>query len=214
MKEFEMANASKNAIAMRRGAIRFGKTMQIFIGLAALAVFVENVRLLQNNRRLQEAVAPQITSGAHVEMLGGLGFDGRFQPLPMPAANSKLLIITFSPACPACQANQQGWKKLVAVLEQKGVRVLWVSRDPLAATRDYCTQHGIRLSDTFADPPHRTYVQLGLARVPNTILLGAGGAVEKVWAGRLDEAGWNSLFAYFGESEKNLYPPQVKVGVH
>ncbi len=208
--------AASDALSIRNtlANVRCGKLMQILIGLAALAVLVENVLLVQHNRELQETVAPQIASGAHLEMLGGLDVDGRFQALAMPAANSKLLIITFSPGCPACQANQQGWKKLVAALEQKGVRVLWVSREPVAVTRDYCTTHGIRLSDTLADPPHRTYVQLGLARVPNTILVGAGGAVQKVWAGRLDEAGWNSLFAYFGESEKTLYPPQGRVGVH
>ncbi len=91
--------------------------------------------------------------------------------------------------------------KLAGALEQKGIRVLWVSRDPLPITRDYCLKHGIRLSDALADPPYRTYLQLGLARVPNTMVLGAGGRVQNVWAGRLDQAGWNSVFAYFGEPQ-------------
>src|SRR5262249_30715062 len=70
-------------------------------------------------------------------------------------------------------------------LATKGVRVLWVSRDPADITKDYCLKHGIPMFDVLADPPHRTYVQLGLARVPNTVLVGAEGKVEKVWAGRL-----------------------------
>ena len=102
--------------------------------------------------------------------------------------------------------------KLAGVLEQKGVRVLWVSRDPMEITRDYCIKHGIRLSDTLADPPYRTYVQLGLARVPNTMLVRADGTVEKVWAGRLDQAGWNAMFAYFGEREEMASPIWVELG--
>jgi hypothetical protein len=102
--------------------------------------------------------------------------------------------------------------RLASALEQKGVRVRWVSRDPIEITKDYCLKHGIRLSDTLADPPYRTFAQLGLARVPNTLLVGAEGRVEKVWAGRLDQAGWNTMFAYFGEREGMASPARVEVG--
>src|SRR5262245_46687964 len=112
--------------------------MEIFIWLAGLGVLAENVLLFQQNRSLQEALAPQITAGAHFDKLAGLALDGRLQPVALPSAESKLLIITFSPGCPACQANQDGWMKLASALEQKGVRVLWVSRDPIEITRDYC----------------------------------------------------------------------------
>ena len=92
--------------------------------------------------------------------------------------------------------------------------MLWVSRDPIEITRDYCTNRGIRLSDTLADPPYRTYTQLGLARVPNTVLVGAEGRVEKVWAGRLDQASWNTMFAYFGERQDATFPLKSRVGVY
>lgn len=194
------------------GTIRSSKVLEILIWLAGLGVLAENILLLQQNRSLRDALAPQITSGARVERLAGLGLDGRFQLLALPSPDSKLLVITFSPGCSACQANQEGWMNLAGVLEQKGVRVLWVSRDPMEITRDYCIKHGIRLSETIADPPYRTYVQLGLARVPNTALVRADGTVEKVWAGRLDPAGWNSIFTYFGEREATASPMRVEVG--
>jgi len=178
---------------------RFSKVMEIFLWLAGLGVLAENIFLFRQNRHLNEALAPQITAGTQLRMLAGIAFDGRLEPVILPAAGSKLLIITFSPGCPACQANQDGWMRLASTLERKGVRVLWVSRDPIEITRDYCTKHGIPLSDTLADPPYRTFAQLGLARVPNTVLVGADGRVEKVWAGRLDQAGWNTMFTYFGE---------------
>jgi peroxiredoxin len=183
---------------------RLNKVMEILLWLAGLGVFAENIFLFQQNRRLSEALAPQITVGTQLQMLAGIAFDGRLEPVALPAAGSKLLIIAFSPGCPACRANQDGWMRLASTLEEKSVRVLWVSRDPIEITRDYCLKHGIRLSDTLADPPYRTFAQLGLARVPNTVLVGDEGRVEQVWAGRLDQAGWNTMFTYFGERQREV----------
>jgi len=193
---------------------RFNKLMEIFLWLVALGVLAENVFLFLQNRRLSDALAPQITAGAQLQMLSGLALDGRPQQVTLPESGSNLLIITFSPGCPACQANQDGWKKLANTLELKGVRVLWVSRDPIEITRDYCSKHCIPLSDVLADPPYRTFAQLGLVRVPNTVLVGAEGRVEKVWAGRLDHAGWNTMFAYFGERQETASPLQSQVGAN
>ncbi len=194
--------------------IRFSKVLEILLWLAGLGVLAENIFLFQQNRRLNEALAPQISEGTQLQMPSAVALDGRLEPVALPAAGSKLLIITFSPGCPACQANQDGWMKMASALEQKGVRVLWISRDPIEITRDYCVKHGIRLSDTLADPPYRTFSQLGLARVPNTLLVGAEGRVEKVWAGRLDQAGWNTLFSYFGERKEAASPLQSQVGAN
>ncbi len=178
---------------------KFGKTIEIMLWIAALGVLAENVVLFRQNRRLLEAITPQIPSGARLQMLSGLALDGHVEPVNLPSAGSKLLILTFSPGCPACLANQEGWMNLASMLKPKGVRVLWVSRDPFEVTREYCLKHGIPLIDVVADPPYRTYLQLGLARVPSTLLVGADGVVERVWTGRMDPTGWNSMFAYFGK---------------
>ena len=180
---------------------KLGKAIEVLLCIAALAVLAANIALLRENRRLREATAPQIAARTQLQMLAGLTLEGHIEPVNLPTAGSKLFVITFSPGCPACQANQEEWMKLANTLKRDGVRVLWVSRDPVGITRDYCLKHGIPLSDALADPPYRTYIQLGLARVPNTVLVGAGGVVEKVWAGRLDPAGWNSVYAYFGERQ-------------
>ena len=193
---------------------RFSKVMEMLLWLAGLGVLAENIFLFQQNRRLNDALAPQISAGTQLQMLSGVALDGRQKRVALPAPGAKLLILTFSPGCPACQANQDGWMRLASAIEQKGVRVLWVSRDPLEITRDYCVKHGIRLSDTLAEPPYRTFAQLGLARVPNTLLVGAEGRVEKVWAGRLDQAGWNTMFTYFGERQEAASPLQSQVGAN
>lgn len=193
---------------------RFNKVMEVLLWLAGLGVLAENIFLFLQNRHLSEALAPQITAGTQLQMLSGVALDGRQESVTLPSADSKLLIITFSPSCPACQANQDGWMRLASTLEQRGVRVLWVSRDPIEITRDYCLKHDIHLFDTLADPPYRTFTQLGLARVPNTLLVGAEGRVEKVWAGRLDQAGWNTMFAYFGERQETASPLRSQVGAN
>jgi hypothetical protein len=42
--------------------------------------------------------------------------------------------------------------------------------------------------------------------------VGTGGIVEKVWAGRLDEAGWNAIFTYFGERQEQASSFRSQVG--
>src|SRR5260370_7637743 len=150
---------------------RFGKVMEILLWFVALGVLAENVFLFLQNRRLSDALAPQITAEAQLQMLSGLALDGRPQQVTLPESGSNLLIITFSPGCPACQANQDGWKKLANTLELKGVRVLWVSRDPIEITRNYCSKHGIQLSDVLAHPPSRPFAQPAPCPLPTTFLI-------------------------------------------
>lgn len=192
--------------------IKFGKVIEIFLWVAALGVLTQNVVLFRQNKSLREATAPQIAAGAQLQMLSALALDGRVEPVNLPSAGSKLLLITFSPGCPACQANLEGWMKVANALKQNGMGVLWMSRDPVDVTREYCLKHGIPVIDVVADPPYRTYLQLGLARVPNTVLVDASGAVEKVWAGRLDKAGWDAMFAYFGERQDAASAVRSAVG--
>ena len=191
---------------------KLGRAIEVLVWIAALAVLAENVALFRQNRRLLEAAAPQIAAGTQLQMLSGVTLDGRVEPVSLPSAGSKLLIITFSPGCPACQANQEGWLRLASNAREKGLRVLWVSRDPIEVTREYCLKHGIPLINAVADPPYRTYLQLGLARVPNTVLVGGDGKVEKVWAGLLDQAGRDAMVAYFGGQQDVASSAQGAVG--
>jgi peroxiredoxin len=207
-----MALSVETHVAVTQLKSRLSKAIEILVWLAALGVLIENISLLRQNRRLEEAAAPQIAAGAQLQMLSGFSLDGRIEQVSLQATSSKLLVLTFSPGCPACQANLDAWMRLANALEPKGVRVLWVSRDPIEVSKEYCLKRGIPLSDVLADPPYRTYAQLGLARVPNTVLVGATGTVEKVWPGRLDQGGWDTLFAYFGERQEKTSAVQSAVG--
>ena len=87
---------------------RFNKVMEIFLWVVALGVLAENIFLFLQNRRLNDALAPQISAGAQLQMLSGLALDGRLQPLALPPAESKLLIITFLRVAPPARQIKRG----------------------------------------------------------------------------------------------------------
>jgi peroxiredoxin len=192
-------------------ARKIGKTvLNVLLGCGAVAIIAQNILLVPENRSLHRAVdkiTAQIQAGQKLSAdLAATGADRQLDSIPLPAsADDHLLIITFSPQCPACQANQEEWTKLAQGLEQHGWRVIWVSRDGMNDSIEYSRKHHIPLSDILADPPYRTYVQLGLSRVPNTLVVGPGGIIQKVWPGQMANAKWKEVFGYFNiEKEGTL----------
>jgi peroxiredoxin len=171
-------------------------------GVVLLAL---NVILLQQNHLLRSASssgtldAPSLVEGKHLgRSLAAATLDNAFRPIPFPAANvGRTLLITFSPGCPHCRANHRNWSLIAKELRRTGGwRVLWISRDQVDLTKDYCEDSGIPFEETFADPTHRTYVLLDLRIVPNTVVVDEKGIVEKIWPGELDATGWKNVFSY------------------
>lgn len=180
-----------------------------FYGLVAclvVGILVENVILMRQNHKLKSPdLAEQVRAGQRLQNLSAVSLDGRIQPIVLPTtASERLVIFTFSPTCPFCQRTQPIWAELSKGLRQRGIDVLWVSRDPAPMTKGYCEQTQIPLSSVLADPPNRSYVQLGLQAVPNTIVIGSGGVVEKVWSGALDGGASRAVFSYFGISQGSV----------
>jgi hypothetical protein len=65
-------------------------------------------------------------------------------------------------------------------------------------------KHGMRLSNTLADPSYGTYLQLGLARVPNIVVVRGDSTVEKVWVGRLDQSKWDSILRILASGKRRF----------
>ena len=178
---------------------KLGSTaFQGLLWCAAIAVLVQNLILSRQNARLKAGLLPdEISTGRHLVNLGGSALDGTFQSIDLPPDRAApLVIVTFSPGCRFCQATEPTWAELSREVKQRGERMIWVSRDQIEPTREYCEKMQIPLSDVLADPPHRTFSQLSLEAVPNTIIVGAGGAVEKVWSGSLDAGTLPTIRAY------------------
>jgi hypothetical protein len=178
----------------------------------AVAVLLQNLYLQKQIRGLREAqsvmvtkeaylqaIAPPISLGRRMGNVRGVTEDGKFQEfqLVQHGQTQGTIIITFSPGCIHCLHNQKGWDLLVRDLKQRNWRIIWVSRDPADMTFRYCKSHGIDTADVLADPTYPTYVLLGLARVPNTVVLNGRGEVQQVWAGQISEESWRDLFAFF-----------------
>lgn len=174
----------------------------VLLWCAGIAVLVLNLVLLRQNRKLKlGSIDDEISEGRYLVNLAGLGLDGRQQAVVLPIKSSqKMLIVTFSPSCKECRASESTWRVVTEQLRRRGWRIAWISRDPVDTTVDYCRERQIPLTEIYADPPYRTYAQLSLRAVPNTIVVGADGLVEKVWHGRLDQAASKGVLAYFGIS--------------
>jgi hypothetical protein len=174
---------------------------------ATVGVLILNIVLLRQNRilrtRLDSSTGATVTAGQQMHDLAGVSLNGYLRPIALPASPSeRLLIIGFSPNCGYCRANQNRWQVLArGVNERKGWRVVWVSRDPITLTADYCRTQSIANQDVVAEPPEATYDQLGLRIVPRTIVVGPGGIVEKVWSGQLGPNQWNEVFSFLKLSD-------------
>jgi hypothetical protein len=188
----------------------------------AIAVLAQDVVLQKQNKNLKEgqatmvpkdtylrAIAPPIDLARKLPNVAGVTLHGDFREIQFTKERATgAVIITFSPGCIHCMRNQDGWAALASGLRSNGWPVIWVSRDPLGVTQRYCKLHGMDSYDVLADPTYATYTRLGLASVPNTVVVDTGGAVQRVWAGELTQKSWQDLFAYFHLSA----PPSLLVG--
>ena len=189
----------------KQAFLRFGKiALDVALVCLVLGVIVQN-RFLAAKLKGQEDIlkgperSSEVAVGGQVRNLAAANLDGVIEPIAVPEAGQKLLIIGMSPHYSFCNANQTGWIALASTLRQRGGRrVLWISRDPIVDTRQYFSALGTPLSDAMADPPFRTYEQLGLRIVPRAIAVSSGGRVDRVWEGQLTMAAWKEVFSYFG----------------
>lgn len=186
--------------------VRLGKiAFDVALVCLVVGVVVQN-RFLAYKLKGEEEILkgaqdlrPGSTVGGQLRGLAAVNFDGVMQPIATPEAGRKLLIIGMSPHCPFCKANEGGWAALTSALKQRADwRVLWVSRDPLEETKKYFGLLRMTQPDAMADPPFRTYEQLGLRTVPRTIAVLSGGNVDRIWTGELAPTSWREVFSYFG----------------
>lgn len=193
-------------------AIKLNSSIVNYAILAiAIVVLAQNVFLLKDNRSLKNSLDnenfPSIPVNKVLRNMSAGTSDGQVRNISMPVGpKEKLLIITFSPGCPICQAAQPAWAQLSKELKERPEwHVLWVSRDPIKNTVAYCKEHQIPLEETVGDPTYRTYMQLALKIVPNTVVVGMGGRIEKVWAGPVGtKERWNEIVSYLDLQQKEL----------
>jgi hypothetical protein len=128
-----------------------------------------------------------------------VNLQGVFDPIALPGTDAeRLLIITFSPGCPICAANQPFLAALARDLKNgRGYRVLWLTRDSIKVTRQHCERNNIPMEDVMAEAPIRTYRQLGLDAVPQMFVVKSGGIIDRAWNGRLNAEKLAEISGYF-----------------
>lgn len=159
------------------------------IGVSLVAV---NGALLVRNRELnaeverlskQRELSLEAKPGSRVASLQGHDFDGRVVTVPYSGQTQKTLLLVFSPTCRACTENWPNWQRLMAGARGKA-RIIGVDLTNLG-TREYMKQHGAENIQVVTDVNAATIVSHSLALTPQTLVVDAQGAVERVWSGTL-----------------------------
>lgn len=126
--------------------------------------------------------------------------DGRRLTLP-GASGAPRVINLWALWCPPCRRELPNLDRLAADLAPRGVEVstIAVAEDPFPI-REYLVQHGLSLRSVVLLPGDPGLEPLRVQSLPQTFLVGAGGAVLARWIGDRD---WDAS-AVRSELERTL----------
>lgn len=166
--------------------------------VAALAVFaglatIQIAFLAYQNRELKLAItraaappAPdRLKPGDQLAPFDAVG-EGR-QTRVSYDADARYLVLITSTKCQWCAKTLPAWKEIAAQAEGRGVRVVGISLDGEGEMEKYRRDNGLNFevvnfpADPSVQASYKAYA------TPQTILVGRGGKVERVWPGALDE---------------------------
>ena len=178
---------------------------KLTVTVLVLGIVCQNIVLIWQTRalrtRLELAVNKEFKPGEVLPDFAGIDLSNQYVKIGFNESDKKFLLITFSTGCPACHANLPHWLALSGKLDRNQWQVVWLSRDPLDMTRDYCSEQ--KISDqVLSEFPLRTYNLLGLRGVPQTVVTDSDGTIEKVWVGQLDNKGWSDVASYFSSQRQ------------
>jgi peroxiredoxin len=178
---------------------------KVTVTLFVVALLCLNIVLLWQARelrtRLDLTVNKEFKAGEALPDFSGVDFKQQYVKVGFNESHKKFLLITFSVGCPACHANLPNWLALTEKLDHNQWQVVWLSRDPLDITREYCSEQNIS-DQVLSEFPLRTYNLLGLRGVPQTVVTDSHGNIEKVWVGQLDDKGWSEVASYFSSQQQ------------
>lgn len=178
---------------------------KLTITLLVFGILCQNIVLLWQSRglrtRLDLTVNKEFQPGDVLPDFGGIDLNEKYVKMGFNESRKKFLLITFSTGCPACYANLPNWLALSGKLDRNQWQVVWLSRDPLEMTREYCSEQ--KISDqVLTEFSLRVYNVLGLRGVPQTAVADSYGNIEKVWVGQLDNQGWSDVANYFSSQQQ------------
>lgn len=173
---------------------RFRLSRPLLVSLVVGALVVFNMALVNQNRQLLTRApidTPDLQVGDQVpSTLAGYNvLNEEYVTLNLRATGAPTLLIYFSSYCPYCQSSLE-YLRQATESAPPDWRVIWISTDPLPDTRGFFGGQDVGADLVLADVPWRVYRQLALNVVPRTVIVGADGAVQRVWTGRVDDTDW------------------------
>jgi peroxiredoxin len=172
----------------------------IAVVVIVIGIFVQNLMLLRQNQQLRDrfdqGANREINPGEKFSGISGVDLQKEYLEVDFSSSKKGTLLISFSAGCGACHANVKNWINLSTHLNLQDWRIIWVSRDPLGMTKEFCSKEGVR-GQVLSEVSINNYNLLALGTVPKTMVVDREGKVEKIWAGRLNEKAWSEIYEYF-----------------
>lgn len=160
----------------------------ILLVLLVTALLGLNVALVVQNRSLKASAGGSrsitLAAGKVLPPLTGKDTQGRDLTFDYGKDPRKTLLLVFSPRCGYCTDNMPNWRAAAQNVDANAFRVVAVSTLPEGAG-EYVSKHGLTGVPVVAEPDPKNRVAYEMNLTPQTVLLDAGGRVERVWTGLL-----------------------------
>jgi peroxiredoxin len=101
---------------------------------------------------------------------------------------ASILLFVFGTRCQYCKRNLTAWESILPSAVGGNVKTAAISVDSLDATLKYIQENKLQFPVFVSADPSRFKRSNGIAFVPQTLLLGRDGKVEKVWPGVLADS--------------------------
>lgn len=169
--------------------------------LAGASLVFLNFRLADRNRELLSRVEAfyrsiELPVGARVPAVVGMDRHGGEIFVDPVAEELPVLLLVFSPFCPACDDNWPKWQPLLAAQRALGGKVVTV--DISGAVRDdYLIAHGIDSIPVIIDVTPETNMAYRFRFTPQTLILQEGRLVAG-WTGVLTEDDVSRAVGFLG----------------
>jgi peroxiredoxin len=163
------------------------KVYSSFLHALALVLAIQVIVVTYQNRELRNSIsmpAATVKVGTRLQLdslrslARGVGMgQSRF-----------LLLFAFGTHCQFCRKNLPAWEALHDSIEHPSIVVAAISLDSMDATARFVQENRVNVPVYVSMDPDYFRRSNELVVIPQTLLLGEGHVVEKVWAGPLADS--------------------------
>lgn len=173
----------------------------VFLHLMVVGLMIIVVILTMQNRELKKGGGKSdpdlLKIGDTVPAFSVISLDGIKQDIHYAHRSKKTLLLIFNTTCPACKENAINWIELWKHYDTTKAFVYPVSFHKKERTAEYKKSFLLPF-DIYLPKDSTLLKNYKPNAIPLTLLIGAGGIVEKTWAGILTPTQMDELNAAIG----------------